>query len=357
MLLLVATAALAPSASGQEIRELKPVAALQGASFTRIRGLHALGDGRVLVTDQTEKAVWIVDLERGTRVKVGNEGPGPEEYASPIQLMPFRGDSIVLEDLGNGRLTFYSRDLEVGRSIPMFAVGGTLPGGADTVGNFYVDRVTTVRIARRRDPTASDRAPLERIAEARPSVSDTVTYLTVAGPINPQPWYPWDAWAVGADGRVLVVRNQDEYRVEWYVPGARPVVGGVVPDERPAVRAEDRRLWAEAHPSGAAGGSVRMGDQPAQRPPAADFPDRFPYANSRDVWVDAEGRGWVGRYQPQRETRPLYDVFDGQGRRMARIRLPAGRQVIGFGPHSLYAVRVDEVDLQWLERYDIGDIR
>jgi len=100
-----------------------------------------------------------------------------------------------------------------------------------------------------------------------------------------------------------------------------------------------------------------VGNQPAGRPPAVAFPDRFPFVNSRDVWVDAEGRGWVGRYQSLGEPRPLYDVFDHNGRRVARIRLPAGRQVVGFGPRSLYAVRVDEVDLQWLERYDIGDIR
>jgi hypothetical protein len=30
--------------------------------------------------------------------------------------------------------------------------------------------------------------------------------------------------------------------------------------------------------------------------------------------------------------------------------------VVGFGRGALYAVRVDEVDLQWLERYDTGSI-
>jgi hypothetical protein len=130
----------------------------------------------------------------------------------------------------------------------------------------------------------------------------------------------------------------------------------VLADERIGVSGEDRRIWAEQHPGGAAGGGVSFGDRPARRPPPGELPDRFPFANSRDVWVDREGRGWVGRYEHQSEKRPLYDVFDETGRRVARVRLPEGRQVVGFGRGVLYAVRVDEVDLQWLERYDTGSI-
>jgi hypothetical protein len=155
---------------------------------------------------------------------------------------------------------------------------------------------------------------------------------------------------------VFVVRNQDEYRVDWYFRDGRSVRGPVVENERLEVSAADRRIWSEQHPGGSAGGSVSFGNQPARRRPAAEFPERFPFADSRDVWVDREGLGWVGRHERQSEERALYDVFDDAGRRIARVRLPAGRQVVGFGIGALYAVRVDEVDLQWLERYETGSI-
>jgi hypothetical protein len=347
---LMLFAAVRP-AHTQDVRVLERAASLDSAPFTRIRGIHVLPDGRVLVTDQRENAMWAVDLGQGTREKIGREGAGPNEYRHPTGLWPFRGDSVIVEDLGNGRLSFFGPELRMGRTVPLFSIGGTLAAGTDTLGRFYADNGTSVRIARRRDPAASDRAVLSRIAESGPGAPDTIAWLTIAGRPNPQVWYPWDGWAVGADGRVFVVRNQDEYRVEWFLPDSRHVRGPVIEDERTAVTAEDRRLYSEAHPLGT-GGAVSMGDRPPSRRPDTDFPDRFPFTDPRTVWVDAAGRGWVGRHEHQRERRPLFDVFDAAGRRVARVRLPEGRQVVGFGPGSLYAVRSDEVDLQWLERYD-----
>lgn len=353
----VAIVVLAGSAARpgpQDVRVLRPAAALDAAPFTRIRGLYELPDGRVLVADQGENALWVVDLAGGTREKIGREGAGPDEYRNPVELWPFRGDSVILEDLGNGRLSFFGPDLHMGRTVPMFSIGGTLPGTTDTLGGFYVDNTTQVRMARTRNAAASDEAVLSRIAESAPGKAEPMARLTIAGPPNPQVWYPWDAWAVGRDGRVFIVRNQDEYRVEWRLPDGQRVKGGAIDDERIAVSAEDRRLFSESHPLGGAG-AVSMNGQPSRRPDT-DFPDRFPFTDPRNVWVDAEGRGWVGRLEHQRERRPRFDVFDATGRRLAWVRLPEGRRVVGFGNGSLYAVRVDEVDLQWLERYDIGSL-
>lgn len=285
---------------------------------------------------------------------MGREGSGPGEYNSPIGLLPFMGDSSIVVDLGNGRLAVVGPELRMGRTIPIFLIGGMIASATDTLGGFYVDRLQEVRVARERNPAASDRAAVLRVVEAAPASGDTITHVTIAGPPNPRMWYPWDGWAVGRDGRVFAVRNRDEYRVDWFFRDGRSVSGPVIESERVAVTGEDRRIWSEQHPRGSAGGSVAFGNRPPGPPAAAAFPSRFPFANSRDVWVDREGRGWVGRYEHQTEKRPLYDVFDAAGRRTARVRLPAGRQLVGFGRGALYAVRVDDVDLQWLERYDIS---
>jgi hypothetical protein len=348
---MTALAGAAGGTSAQDPIVLKPAAALD-TPFTRIRGLRELSDGRVLVADQRENTVWVIDLERGMREKVGREGAGPDEYRNPVSLWPFRGDSVVLEDLGNGRLSFWGPGLRMGRTVPMFSIGGTLPAAADTLGRFYVDNGAHVRVARARDPAASDHAVITRISGSAPPTADSIGWLRIAGPPNPLVWYPWDAWAVGADGRVLIVRNQDEYRVEWHLPDGRAVPGPLLDDERIRVTAEDRRIYSEAHPLGG-GGAVSMNGRPPARRPDTDFPERFPFTDPRNVWVDAEGRGWVGRLENQRERRPLFDVFNAAGDRIARVRLPGNRQVVGFGRGSLYAVRIDEVDLQWLERYDI----
>lgn len=85
-------------------------------------------------------------------------------------------------------------------------------------------------------------AALYRVAEASPARADTIAHLTVAGPPNPQVWYPWDAWAAGADGRVLVVRNRSGL-------ASKPITGLLRP-QSPAFRFSPPE--GEAGPNGPA---------------------------------------------------------------------------------------------------------
>jgi len=62
------------------------------------------------------------------------------------------------------------------------------------------------------------------------------------------------------------------------------------------------------------------------------------------------GRLWIERAVGAHDL-PLVDVVDERGLLVRRIRLPAGRRLAGFGRASVYLVRKDDVDLQYLERY------
>ena len=94
-----------------------------------------------------------------------------------------------------------------------------------------------------------------------------------------------------------------------------------------------------------------MEGQTPRRPPPVEIPDRFPPAKQEGEWVTYDGRAVVERHQHLTEGRPLLDVFDAQGRRVASFRLPEGRSVVGTGPSGLYAVREDELGFLWLELY------
>jgi hypothetical protein len=47
----------------------------------------------------------------------------------------------------------------------------------------------------------------------------------------------------------------------------------------------------------------------------------------------------------------VYDVFDGTGKLARHVMLPDDTRLVGFGKNSVYLVRIDDDDLQWLERY------
>ncbi|MCH8146185.1 MAG: hypothetical protein IIA55_15855 [Gemmatimonadetes bacterium] len=57
------------------------------------------------------------------------------------------------------------------------------------------------------------------------------------------------------------------------------------------------------------------------------------------------------RSELEHGVRPLFDVFDATGTRVRQVRLPEGRDVVGFGRGTLYATREDDDGLLWLELY------
>ena len=52
-------------------------------------------------------------------------------------------------------------------------------------------------------------------------------------------------------------------------------------------------------------------------------------------------------------TPPTYDVIDRAARLSHRVQLPPRSKLVGFGNGTLYLVRLDDDDLQYLERHPI----
>ncbi len=109
---------------------LHPARAFTGEPFSRIRGVVELGPGEVLVADQIEQALYRVDFGHQVRTLLAGRGEGPEEYATPVGIYPFRGDSALLVDLGNGRLSVLAPEGVIKRTEPLFTARTTIPKGA-----------------------------------------------------------------------------------------------------------------------------------------------------------------------------------------------------------------------------------
>jgi len=357
LLLLAATHAGAAQLPPET--NLRSTAALS-EPFSRIRAIRELSDGRLLVADQMENALYMVDFGRQSRVQVGRNGPGPEEYDQPTGLLAIGGDSTILINLRNNRLDWLDPAGRIVATKPLFlGEGWSIPNRADRAGRLYFDGISNTRLRKREDPSA-DQAPI--IRGTLPSRLDTVAYLTIPGGVNPNPFPAWDQWTVDADGRIAIVRNGAEYRVDWVAPNGAVTRGRAVPYERVRVTSDDRERFAAGGPNipyggGRAQASRRGGAAPPPPAPRTDFPDQFPPARLGGIWVAHDGRAIVHRNESLRELRPLLDVFDASGNLVARFRLPERRQVAGFGRNGLYAIRIDEDDLQWLERYELAGAR
>ena len=60
-------------------------------SFSSIRGLRELPDGRVMVADGIDEVVMIADLRTGKGDTLGRVGQGPGEYKAPDALYALPG--------------------------------------------------------------------------------------------------------------------------------------------------------------------------------------------------------------------------------------------------------------------------
>ncbi len=86
--------------------------AVSPQDFSYFHTVRELAGGDVLVADPFSQALFRVDLDSGTRTRIGGVGEGPSEYQSPDAVWPLPGDSTLLVDLGNARLTTLDPHLE-----------------------------------------------------------------------------------------------------------------------------------------------------------------------------------------------------------------------------------------------------
>ena len=349
--------------------------------FGTIQTIRELPDGRVLVADPLSNALYAVDMDAGTRVVIGREGEGPEEYQQPDAVWALPGGSTLLVDLGNGRLTTLDADLEFVDTKPI-ASGDPRPGGdsplvlaipqaVDGQGNIYAramsmgfggpmpDSAAILRIA---GSGQVDTVAMFKMEERTRSESGGANNRNVS--ISPIPLSPQDAWGVAADGSVVLARVGD-YHIEWV--SLEGTVTSGVPASFRAVRIgtaeKEEYLTAQGRTGGGVairvginngemqmsfqrgggGGSRREIDQ-------YQWPDRKPPMYSGRLLVDPLNRAWVRKHVDAGDP-STYDLFDRSGSLAGTVTLDHGKRVIGFGRNSVYVVAYDEFDLNYLERY------
>lgn len=376
-IMVLAASGMSPAGAQVPEKTLTHPDATFPEAFSLVQGLLEMPDGRVLVADPLGQALVLADLASGVADTLGDIGQGPEEYRQPDGVFPLPGDSTLLVDLGNARLTAIGPDGGFGATMPM-AQGepGTgrgflvvMPAGVDARGRIYFqpfgggaggripDSAEVVRLDRATgaiDTVARvGRPKIERVTSGGAG-SQSVAMRIV--PLSPQ-----DAWAVSSDGRIAVARAAD-YHVEWIGADGGKTIGAPVPYDPVPIEQADKEEWAEN--AGTGGLAIEMAIENDQRrmsfsrggagraPDLANlnFPAAKPAFVADGVWVTPEGEVWVQRSVPAGQS-PAIDIFGDSANLKGKLTLPAGRRIVGFGQGVVYAVRTDEFGLQWLERY------
>jgi hypothetical protein len=328
------------------------------------------------VIDPAEKTLQLVDLARGTSTRLGREGSGPGEYAIPFRLLALPGDTTAMSDIVNSRLLLINPDATVGGFIDptvpppagviRYGSGGTMPTEADSKGRMYYQGMRY-----RRTQTGSelmDSVPMIRWERASGS-RDTVAWVRQTQNLyanrsngrttySVPPFSGSDQMLVAPDGRVAIVHH-DPYSVDFISETGQRTRGEPIRYDRQRITEDHKAEWRAAQKgrtnvmtSVDASGRSTTTEPGGQQDPAVWGGDYMPPFLERALMFSNDGYLWVRRTGPADQP-PTFDVIDRAGNLVQRVVLPKRSRLVGFGNGAVYIARVDQDDLQYLQKYKL----
>ena len=349
--------------------------------FTEISSIRELRDGRVIVVDGRELTVKAIDVRNGLATTIGRTGDGPGEYRWPSKLHVLPGDSTLLQDGANGRLMIIGPDAKPGGFFdPNRNEGGDsiiartrrfFVRSSDARGNLY-SQMQPIRVGAAGVLELTDHAAIERFNVATrqrdtvalwPLRNDPNRRLSPGGSVSTRPsaaaFPAWEQWVVASDGRIAFV-FPEPYRVNVVVADRKVIENPAIPYEKVRVDAAVKKWHREERErpqmamrfSRGGASSMELMKMPYTEP--TEWPEFLPayHAFLGQAVFASDGLLWVPRSTSPGKA-PLYDIIDGQGKVFERVELPQRTKLVGFGAKTLYIVRLDEDDLQYLQRHPL----
>jgi len=335
--------------------------------FGQIVGVDVLSDGRIAVLDQQAQRVRIYGPDGAYQQSFGGPGNGPGEFSpGAMALFVGRGDTIVVPDVGNQRVTVIPTEgeatsfpLGIEQGVPMgfdMAADGTLVSHRRSVGT--ADAVAQADEADLVLAQGYDGAILDTLLAPRRGDSFE---LTTDGPrfkvfaAEPQ-------WTMLSDERLAYASN-DAYRISLY--GSDRQLERVVtfPYERRAITDEEKRIVL-----GLVRTSMESSGAPApmvdRMMSVVEFGDNWPvFTRLRGgprgtLWVqrlrdlesmtESERENW----NPQLDQGGrIWDVFESDGRYGGVIEFPARFTPFAIEEDRVYGVFRDDFDVQFVRVY------
>lgn len=382
----IATLLAAPSLAAQRVNVYKlgkPIAEL-AEPFSGAADVRELTDGRLVVLDAKDNLLHFVDAGLRSVRQVGREGSGPTEYRRVTQILPRSGDSTLAYDIMNARFLVINPAGVASGTLSLRDISGGLPVGPmavrgyDAAGRLFYQGMKISMGPN--GPALSDTSVILRLDPKQKKI-DTLGSVRIGSPGmkmsgEPQkgtgalrlsiPAYPIvDEWGLLPDGRVVVVRGAD-YRMDFIAAPGTVTTRGPVPYDRVRVTEKDKEKMREqqkrmqeeiskAAASAAASmpnagkGRARMPSMAVDEP--TEWPEFKPAFGQSALKVAPDGELWVARHRAAADEGQLFDVFTSAGVLRLRVELPRKTALVGFGARHLYVVRIDDDELQYLQRH------
>jgi hypothetical protein len=242
----------------------------------------------------------------------------------------------------------------------------TAPGKGEGPMPTFTDTVEIQSLDFRSGKTTT-RAPV-RSATAQLAPKVEMTGGNIKLTITAPDFSPVDVWTALPDGRVAILKD-GIYRVHFVTAARTETLGPLIPSTPIPVTALEKKALVD---------SVRrmMDSSMAQMrktlagatgngktaPPGitADVLEPRSWRATKSPYTalqsSPDGRLWVTVSQPTGTRTSRYDVLNASGALVAQVVLAPGERLVGLGRGTVYTVRKDADDLQYLRRYDLPKV-
>ncbi|HEX2206760.1 MAG TPA: hypothetical protein VHG93_03705 [Longimicrobium sp.] len=325
----------------------------------RVRAALRLGDGRIVVANAGNQQIRWYGADGKHVASAGREGGGPGEFRGLSALRRLPGDSVLAYDLMAFRLSWFDPGGRFVRSAPLQPVGQVPPRFVDRFADGSLLLSSSVRTmgsstesGTRRDTLLFLRAdpdgtPVDSLPVS-PGSEASFEFLTEGGQIrgmniltlpfmrNVHTATSGDRYWQGTnDAYEIVLRRADgtPERIVRRVVEPVPVRGAYLDSLR--------RVQVAEH-----------GAEAGKSLDKVQLPEHLP-AFER-LLVDDAGNLWVQRTPFPGSVPAEWDVFDGEGRMMATVRMPAGFRATHLGDDFALGVWTDEDGVEYVRMYALA---
>jgi len=359
----------------REVSEKPMLSIGSGNAATPRTELGYVADGlilsplRVAIADYLASSVLLFDSLGAHLSTWGSPGQGPGEFGAIANVDRFRGDSVLVGEIGSRRLSVLNATGSFGRTITPRLRPEVPPGytpvvsccqswgaeiGSGTLLMTFPELVPTSGPGRRRSlvqlltmsPRGDDarhtasfrggdyRMDLEGAASPRPEhYPRGVSIAPREGGFAVTDGISYEVRFHATDGTVLTIARLERQRV----PFRRAMRGAT---EEYLDRLEARVGAPEAS------GFNQLRDQP--------YPDSLPAYTL--LLTDDSGNAWAGSLHAARlGQQPRFDVFAPDGRFLGQVLLPFDGRVLDVWQGHLLAVVRDELDVQSVVMYETSE--
>ena len=302
----------------------------QMALFQSIRSFRVDNQSNIYVLDSRAPKLIKFDSRGNVLFSIGRKGQGPGEFMVPTMMELGKQNSILVYDLGNRRLSYFSADTGALLEEKSTArLGRLFRVDDDSQGSFYGYQILyepgkKVLIISKISPSLEPIKDIFRLEDKQ--LENEV-----------KPYAPSLLFRVLSDDRLLVA-NDGEYKFYWHDANGG-LVRTALTDYRPVTfTAADKERYLKA---------LTEDGGPPPRDQVFVFPDKYPPIEH--MITDDQDNVFIRTYDTDKEGRHYYEAFSKNGKPLGRF--PLGFNVSCVVGNKMYSLERDDNGFDRICRY------